>query len=124
MKKLFFSLILFSSVSVLFHSCEKQDDDFDETLLYGKWKSGTLYYKYLSDHNGSTWDTSEDVQEDEAQPFTWTLVNAELRQIHLIEGGGNIPKVYTVTELTASTLKYREDTALGGKSYSFTKVTD
>jgi len=105
------------SVSVLFHSCEKEEE-FDETLLYGKWQSGTLYYKYLSNHTGSTWDEADDVNEDEAQPFTWKLVKSELEQIHLMEMGGKVPKYYTVTELTATRLRYKDDY----KSFSFTKV--
>jgi hypothetical protein len=34
--------------------------------------------------------------------------------------GGTVPKVYTVTELTETTLKYKDD--FGG-SFSFTKVS-
>jgi len=115
MKKIIVFLAVLS-VSVLFHSCEKEDE-FDETLLYGKWKSGTLYYKYLSNHTGSTWDTSDRVEEDDAQPFTWQLVRSELEQIHIMEMGGKVPKYYTVTELTATTLRYKDDY----KSYTFTK---
>jgi hypothetical protein len=35
-----------------------------------------------------------------------------------MEVGGNVPKVYTVTELTETTLKYQDDF---GKTYTFTK---
>ncbi|MDR2910332.1 MAG: hypothetical protein LBV47_03060 [Bacteroidales bacterium] len=117
MKKILFIAIVFLLSSVLFNSCEKEYE-FDETLLYGKWKQGTLYYKYLSDHTGATWDTSEDVTEEEAQKFTWTLVNSELRQIHIMEIGGEIPKNYNITELTATSLKYNDSFS----SYSFSKV--
>jgi hypothetical protein len=34
--------------------------------------------------------------------------------------GGSVPKVYTVTELTATTLKYHDDFDV---SFSFTKVS-
>ena len=99
-------------------SCQKEEE-FDETLLIGKWKSGTLYEKYLSDHTGFTWDTKEDVSESEAQSFTWKLEKSTLTQIHIMEVGGNVPKVYTVTKLTSTTLSYEDDY---GKSYTFTKV--
>lgn len=36
-----------------------------------------------------------------------------------MEVGGNVPKVYTVTKLTSTTLSYEDDY---GKSYTFTKV--
>lgn len=98
-------------------SCEK-DEHFDEDLLTGKWRSGTLYYRYFSNGDGYTWDTSDDVSEEEAQDFTWTLEKDELTHLHILEIGGVVPRVYTVTELTATTLKYRDDF---GKTYSFVK---
>lgn len=118
MKRILFITIAVLLSSALFNSCTKEYE-FDETLLYGKWKQGTLYYKYLSDHTGATWDTSDDVTEEEAQAFTWTLVNSELMQIHIMEiGGEKIPKSYNVTELTSTSLKYNDSFS----SYSFLKV--
>jgi hypothetical protein len=97
------------------------DKSFDETLLYGKWQSNTMFYKYISDGTGTTWDTADDVTEAEAQKFTWTLVASELTHIHIMEIGGNVPKSYTVTELTDSTLIYNDDF---GKTFSFKKVAE
>ena len=119
MKKFIICLVVFMSFSVLFNSCTKDEEFFQESFLIGKWVSGTVYYKYLSDYSGKTWDTADDVTEAEAQSFTWTLVKSELTHIHIMVVGGNIPKVYTVTELTATTLRYKDDF---GKSYSFTKL--
>ena len=106
---------------ILAFSCDMLpvEQTFDQNLLIGKWQSGTLFYKYLSDGNGATWDTADDVTEEEAQAFTWTLVNAELTHIHILEMGGTVPKVYTVSELTDSTLVYHDDF---GKEFSFEKV--
>jgi hypothetical protein len=119
MKKLFVCLMVCFSFSVLFNSCEEDEAFFQESLLTGKWVSGTVYYKYLSDNTGKTWDTADDVTEAEAQSFTWTLVKSELTHIHIMEVGANVPKVYTVTELTATTLKYKDGF---GKTFSFTKL--
>jgi len=107
------------SFSILFNSCEEDQSFFQESFLIGKWVSGTVYYKYSSDYSGKTWDTSDDVTEAEAQSFTWSLVQSELTHIHIMEVGGNVPKVYTVTELTATSLRYKDDF---GKTYSFTKL--
>ena len=107
------------SFSVLFNSCEEDETLYQESFLIGKWVSGTVYYKYTSDYFGKTWDTSDDVTEAEAQSFSWNLVKSELTHIHILEVGGSVPKVYTVTELTASSLKYKDDF---GKTYSFTKI--
>ncbi len=118
-KKALFYLTAFMAISLFVVSCEPEDKTFDESLLVGKWQSGTLYYKYLADGTGGTWDTSDDVTEAEAQQFTWTLVKSELTHIHILETGGTVPKVYTVTELTETSLKYHDD--FGG-SFSFTKI--
>lgn len=115
-----FLALLCLAASFFIVSCETEEEPFDETLLIGKWQSETLYYKYYDDGSGATWDTSDDVTEEEAQEFTWTLEQSELTHIHIMELGGVVPEVYTVTELTATTLKYKDDF---DKSYSFTKVS-
>lgn len=106
----------------LLSSCVPEEMTFDDTLLFGKWQSGTEYYRYDMDGTGATWDTADDVTEEEAQGFTWTLVQSELTHIHVMEmGGSGVPKIYTVTQLTATTLKYHDDF---GKSYVYTKLSE
>jgi len=122
MKRIFKSLLVLVTVALTMIACMPEEDMFDETLLLGKWKTGTLYYRYDDDYTGATWNTADDVTEAEAQPFEWTLVEAELTQIHIKEMGGRVPKVYTVTELTPTTLKYRDD--LTNKLEVFTKVEE
>lgn len=119
MKKTLRYLTMCAVVTLFTVSCTKLDTNFDQSLLTGKWQSGTLFYKYAADGTGGTWDTSDNVTEAEAQPFTWTLVSNLLTQIHTVQIGGSVPKVYTVTELTSTTLKYHDDF---GVNYSFTKV--
>ncbi|HZY25704.1 MAG TPA: hypothetical protein VFE71_07755 [Bacteroidales bacterium] len=119
MKKTLRYLTMLTVVTLLAVSCTKTDTTFDQSLLTGKWQSGTLFYKYAANGTGATWDTSDNVTEAEAQAFTWTLVKDLLTQIHTIEIGGAVPKVYTVTELTATSLKYHDDF---GVSWSFTKL--
>ena len=119
MKKTLFYISMCMVLSFLAVSCETEQAFFDESLLIGKWQSGTLFYKYLGDGTGGTWDTADDVTEQEAQAFTWTLINAELTHLHILEIGGTVPKVYTVTELTSTSLKYHDDF---GVHFSFTKV--
>ncbi len=119
MKKL---LYLFASIfvfSLVFTSCETEEGSFNEAFLIGKWKSGTLYYKYQATGTGSTWDTADDVTEEEGLPFTWTLSGAELEHIYILELGATVPKVYTVTKLTLTSLEYEDDF---GQTFSFSKV--
>ncbi len=120
MKKTLRYLTMLTVITLLAVSCTKTDTTFDQTLLTGKWQSGTVFYKYAADGTGGTWDTSDNVTEAEAQAFTWTLVNDLLTQIHILETGGSVPKVYTVTELTETSLKYHDDF---GTNFSFTKVS-
>ena len=111
-------LVLATSCSGLFGG---EEEEFDVVNLYGKWKSGTLYEKYELGGKGATWDTSDDVTEAEAQPFTWTLENATLIQIHIMQRtkAGTVPKTYTVKTLTETSLSYIDDY---GKTKYFTKV--
>jgi hypothetical protein len=118
-KKTFLYLTALMVLAFLASSCEPEEQSFDESLLIGKWQSGTLFYKYLADGTGGTWDTIDDVTEAEAQPFTWTLVKSELTHIHILETGPSVPKIYTVTELTATSLKYHDEF---GANFSFTKI--
>lgn len=121
MKKIIHILFAVFLVAMMFQSCELEEEQFDEALLTGKWESGTLFYRYFSDGSGYTWDEGDDVTEEEAQDFTWTLVNTELTHIHILEIGGTVPKVYTVLELTSNRLEYEDDF---GKRFSFTKVSN
>lgn len=111
---------LYVAISVFFSGCDSifHREKFDKNLLSGYWISGTLHEYYDADGTGYTWDTVDDVNEDEAQRFTWSLENTTLTQLHQMEMGGVIPKTYTVTKLSATNLNYHDDY---GKYYSFTK---
>ncbi len=119
MKKTLQYLTMLVVVTILAVSCTKTDTTFDQSLLTGKWQSGTLFYKYAADGTGGTWDTSDNVTEAEAQAFTWTLDKDLLTQIQILEIGGSVPKVYTVTELTSTSLKYHDSF---GVNSVFTKL--
>jgi len=119
-KKSLLLLLPLLFIPFVFSSCELLDEgEFDESLLVGTWRSGTLHYKYFSNGTGGTWDTKDDVLESEAQAFTWTLQRSELIHIHVLEIGGSVPKIYKVTALTATSLQYEDSF---GKKFSFTKV--
>lgn len=120
MKKIIISLVTVALSALIFVSCEELEQ-FDETMLIGKWESGTLYYKYFSDGSGYTWDEGDDVMEEEAQDFTWSLVQSELTHNHILEIGGTVPKLYTVLELNSTSLVYEDDF---GKRFSFTRVEE
>lgn len=133
MKKLFF---FFMGIAFAFglSSCDgigSGDDGFDATLLYGKWQEGTVYERYYAtpiervmangdtvQANGTTWDEGDDVYEDEAQLFNWTLTGSTLKQEHV----GTfviVPKLYTVKSLTSNELVYSDDY---GSEHHFSRV--
>jgi len=121
--KIIFIIIL---VAFFINSCKKEDNlnspkvPTYEELIIGKWvTNNTLFYKYAADSTGSTWDTSDDVTEAEAQKFTWNIKKSVLTQTHIMEIGGNVPKVYTITSLNATSLVYKDNF---GNVSTFTKV--
>ena len=119
MKRVLF-FVTFVLIAAAFHSCETVEE-FDETLLYGKWKqtgSSPYHYRYDSNHSGVRWKPDDNVLEEEGEKFTWQLEKSELERIHIrtIDGGG-VPEIFTVIELTATSLKYKNES----RTYSFTK---
>ena len=111
---------VFCFIALLMAGCDNfnHKEKFDKELLSGYWVSGTLYEYYNANGTGYTWDILDDVTEEEAQPFTWTLEKSTLTQVHKMEMGGNVPKIYTVTKLNTTTLEYHDDY---GKYYTFTR---
>ena len=83
-------------------------DTFDVNLLYGKWQEGSVFERYDETGFGATWDTHDDITEEEAQPFKWTLEGTTLIHEHI----GTfviVPKVYTINTLSDSQLIYSDD---------------
>ncbi|MBI9058398.1 MAG: hypothetical protein JEZ01_11605 [Labilibaculum sp.] len=120
MKRLALIFLSLAFATLITSSCSDDETQasFDEALIVGKWKSGTLFERYDQDNSGATWDTADDVEEDEAQEFTWTIDKDQLEQIHIIVNGGKVPKVYTITDLTATSMEYED---AYGETTSFIK---
>ena len=122
-KTLFFSTICLLLVLCLFSSCTKNNDNLDEALLIGKWQLGTLYETYSSDHTYTTWDTADDVTEDEAQKFEWTLVNKPLLgQFYIIIRIADKKVYHRILFLSKETFMYKDSSDKTIKK--FTKVLE
>ena len=120
MKKLIYlfgAIILLLGVSSC-NGLDFNDEDFDATLLYGRWQDGSVFERYDETGLGATWDASDDVEEEEAQLFKWTLEGSTLIHEH-IGTFVTVPKVYTITTLNTSQLTYRDDY---GNTHYFSKV--
>lgn len=106
-------------ISCILVSCRDGSNYFSEDLLLGKWVEGSEYYRYDSDHTGVTWDVSDDVSEEEALPYSWSLEGDRLTHLHRMNEGQIVPKTYTITKLSATSLKYNDSY---GVMHSFSKV--
>ncbi len=121
MKRIFLYFAAVFFFFLILASCEKEEF-FDESLLVGKWQSGTFFDRYFANGTGYSWDEGDDVYEEEAQDFTWTLTGSEMVRNEQMEiGDVEITKIYTITELTTEVLRYRDDF---GRSFTFNKVDD
>lgn len=111
----FLLIILLSGVvAAMFSGCKKEQ--FDESLLYGYWQSGSVTYHFYDDGNGCTWDQADDVNEndivrDKNGWFHWTLDNEVLTLKHCTDMTGEtlVPKVYKLLILNEKTLAFEDD---------------
>ena len=121
--KLSRALLVAFATMLLLASCKEKEDPIDISLLPGKWVTGTEYWRYDTDGRGATWDTKDDVSEDEAQAFKWEYDEAErgLTVIHWSEMSQDwlVPKAYTIKSLSATDLQYEDRF---GQTFSFSRV--
>ena len=123
-------------VAMVMISCQVDKPTFQEADLLGLWqengqeafvrftaeKDSTGEYKY-----GREWDESDEMSESDLKPygngwFKYKLVKSDLTEIHLMDNGGaDIPKVYTVLNLTEDALEYKDDR---GVTTTFAKVVE
>ena len=119
MKKHLF-LIIGCLLMVFVSSCNPTENtDVDANQIYGKWRDGTVFERYDSDGTGVTWDTADDVTEEEAQPFSWTLNDTRLTQEHYGEMSFVVYKQFNVTKLDANNFNYVDDYGFG---HNFVRV--
>ena len=116
MKKL--SLIALALLAVVFTSCDglggEEENKIDKSQIVGKWMTAdsTYFEVYNSDGTGKSWDLKDDVNEDEAQKFTWEFDEGsddKFFQYQEMEIGGVVPQYCNILELTSTTFKYNND---------------
>ena len=121
MKKIIYFLgafLLLLSVSSCGGLITDDDDSFDASMLYGRWQEGTVFERYDDTGLGATWDSNDDIGEEEAQLFKWSLDGSTLVHEH-IGTYVTVPKVYTITTLNATQLTYHDDY---GTTHYYSKV--
>lgn len=133
-KSLKWALLL--GVGIVLASCQKQSVNFSKSDLYGTWQETgkEAFVRFLTAEQdtidgeylyGYEWDQGEDVRPEDLLYhgngwFKWKLVEAELNEIHLMDNNGApIPKIYTISKLTADELVYKDEVK---REHSFNKV--
>ena len=136
MKKRTILFSVLAGLAMIMISCQADKPTFQEADLLGLWqeegkevfvrftaeKDSTGEYKY-----GREWDESDDMSESDLKPygngwFKYKLVKSDLTEIHLMDNGGaDIPKVYTVLNLTEDALQYKDDRSV---TTTFAKVVE
>lgn len=109
-----YRLLTVALLVALYGACGKDTHiHVDDSQLIGTWvKSGTQeYWKYDADHNGVTWDESEDIGHHESNlTFTWSIAEDVLTHAFPGEMGNQaVPKVYTITEISGSMMKWKDE---------------
>ena len=143
MKKSFIGVALIAIVAGL-ASCNQQTSvSFSESDLHGKWQEEdkNAYVKYTIEKDtvsdvkangylwGYEWDQGDGVYEEDVLKekygngwFVYSLEGEKLTQINMMSNrGADIPKVYTVTVLTNTDLKYKDNNANVIHSYKKAK---
>jgi hypothetical protein len=109
-------------VAMVMISCQSDKPTFQEADLLGLWQeNGQEAFVRFTDEPageykyGREWNEGEGVFESDLKPygngwFKYKLVKSDLTEIHLMDNGGaDVPKIYTVLQLTADELKYKDD---------------
>ena len=94
-------------------------------LIIGRWKSsdGGHYEVYNSDGTGKMWDPKDDIMEDEADTFEWSIEGNKLTLIVTIQGGqSTIPQYCNIITLNETTFVYNNE---GWRAeYTLTRVME
>lgn len=88
----------------------KQTDEMAFQVLVGRWSTadGGHFEVYNADGTGKMWDPADDVQEDEADTFDWSIdENNKMTQIVHYQGGqGEVPQYCNIHTLNTANFKY------------------
>ena len=117
MKKTISILLIVAFIATLgMVSCKKDNKDeatksYSE-LIVGRWKTadGGHYEVYNANGTGKMWDPADDVQEEDADTFDWTIEGSQMTQIVHFQGGqGEVPQYCNILTLNETIFKYNNE---------------
>lgn len=114
------SVLLIVLVVTLASCVPTPEKHFDLKHLYGEWVEGTVHDKYAEDGTGYSWDTADDISEEEALPFEWRLSYDTLQVNHIEWNGAIVPKIYIVTALDS--VRFDNYDLVSGAPHHYNKV--
>ena len=131
MRKSILLILVAAFIVTLFTvSCSKKKDEPTNSkpyteLIVGRWKTadGGHFEVYDANGTGHMWDPADDVQEDEADNFDYTVNEKEKHMtqiIHFQGGQGDVPQSCNILILNETTFKYNNE-ALKAE-YTLTRV--
>ena len=135
MKKLALLLVAAFIVTLLAVSCKKDKKEEStpsnppkpySELIVGRWKTadGGHFEVYDADGHGHMWDPADDVEEEEADTFEWSIdEHKQMTQIiHFHSGAADLPQYCNILKLNSTTFKYNNE---GWRAeYTLTRVTE
>lgn len=90
-------------------SAKKTMIEYKPEHIVGEWRRGPIHDIFYDDGTGKTWDESDDVSEDEAKTFRWSLKHNILQTDYSLATGGVIPMLVYVTKADSVCLHLRDD---------------
>ena len=134
-----FRIFCIALLGIAVCSCTPNAPSFNLSDLQGLWQENNTehFVRFTTEQSdeagylyGREWDEAEDIYEEDLLPhgngwFKYLFeTNGNLTEIHLMDNGGaEIPKVYTVSKLTSTTLEYYEKDHKS-ISFSFQKMVE
>lgn len=88
---------------------KKQTEEY-QVLIPGLWQSGEhVFYRFIEDGTGHTWDTEDDLSESEASPFQWKISKSNtLVLTHQLKIRGFVPRLYQIDQLNEDIFQFHD----------------
>lgn len=81
----------------------------NQEMLVGLWQdNGHVFYRFNPDGTGFTWDTNDDITEDEATEFGWEAYEEAIMMTHKLRIRGIVPRYYELDRLNAFDLRFHD----------------
>lgn len=82
----------------------------NKEIIVGLWHiDNHVFYRFNNDGTGHTWDTDDDLTEEEASPFGWEVYDEAIMITHKMRFRGIVPRYYELDRLNAFDLRFHDN---------------